>query len=459
MGSFRVLLRSAAFLLFLVRCWARHDEIFPVQREVTFDIEDIMKGDPLFAPRGFGRRLITEYPVQFPPGQPNSTNLEAICLNRDHRPLYPNSYFPSSGFGQLKRKAHAVNTIEAWFGVCCQGYQMREKEVTLCCVTQVWELGVDNFCKEASSVKDRLYHCCRKKGGDRLNCFQNDAPNPNYEATEVLPVTPLPSTENYEFDPSTCQRTEETAETVGGKKQKKPFPSSTPNIDINFPPGRPTATEIDSLCLYRKSRPLYNLKCLPRKGYGWLARQAKSVNRVEKRFKQCCRRKENVLTCADMKWREEMDRFCNEEKGAKVTFPCCEKTQGPERYDCFQAHAPQPRYDVEPFAGPAASAQEHSLSHVCDTHHFIKRKLPASFPLQVFVKQCCPLAPEEQSSCIQEKIEQMSQRLCSLRRPVFPKCCRIPSPQAPECFSTILMDAVTKASSVHRPKKKKCPLS
>lgn len=69
-----------------------------------------------------------------------------------------------------------------------------------------WELSVESFCEEDSAVKDRLYDCCRQTVSDRLNCFQKDAPNPNYEATEELPVLPLPSTAEFSFDPNTCQR-------------------------------------------------------------------------------------------------------------------------------------------------------------------------------------------------------------------------------------------------------------
>lgn len=80
---------------------------------------------------------------------------------------------------------------------------------------------------------------------------------------------------------------------------KKPLTSQKP--DISFPPGRPTADAIESLCHNPKLRPLYTVKCLPGVGYEWLARQAKAVNRIEKGFKQCCKKKRDVLNCADQK--------------------------------------------------------------------------------------------------------------------------------------------------------------
>lgn len=83
------------------------------------------------------------------------------------------------------------------------------------------------------------------------------------------------------------------------KKMKKPFTSQ--KVDINFPPGRPTADTIESLCNNQKLRPLYTVKCLPGSGFEQLARQAKSVNRIEKGFKQCCKKKQDALKCADQK--------------------------------------------------------------------------------------------------------------------------------------------------------------
>lgn len=71
--------------------------------------------------------------------------------------------------------------------------------------------------------------------------------------------------------------------------------------DIDFPPGRPTSSNIKLVCKLRKVRPRYVASCIPRGGYGWLARQSKSINRLERGLKRCCKEKENVLACADEK--------------------------------------------------------------------------------------------------------------------------------------------------------------
>ncbi|XP_074540484.1 extracellular matrix protein 1 isoform X2 [Halichoeres trimaculatus] len=499
MGSSRALVCSTAFVLVLF-CSASEDEHMFEQREVTFDLEKIMqefptqqrivpepedilteRGSsrpgilpprgrrPVFGPRSFGPPIL-DYPVQFPLSRPTSNKLQAICLHGDHRPRYPVSYFPASGFGQLKRRAGAVNIAESWFSTCCKGNQTWERDVTLCCVTQAWELFVQSFCVEDSSIKDAHYHCCKLTGSDRLNCFNNDAPKPNYEGTgelqtpshegaEELLMPTYPFTDSFSFDPNTCQRTVMTPYSVRAnrrKKMKKPLASQ--KVDINFPPGRPTEHVIEPLCSNLKLRPLYNIKCLPGSGYELVARQAKTINRIEKGFKQCCKRNRNILNCADGKWQDELDKFCRGENGEQVDFHCCSASEANDRYSCFQNISPDPHFNK------TSAAEELSLHSICNTHKIIKKKFPVGFPLKSFVHQCCPLAEQEKSTCFDEKLKKISGNLCSSKKPTPPavrRCCRKPSPQnAPECISNILMDGITKAANVLRQKKrKKCPLS
>ncbi|XP_029959512.1 extracellular matrix protein 1 isoform X2 [Salarias fasciatus] len=412
---------------------------------------------PGFSPRSFGGPPILEYPVQFPLGRPTSENLEAICLHGDHRPRYPDSYFPDSGFGQQRRRASAVNTAEAWFGTCCKGNQTWEKEVTLCCATQAWERSVDLFCQEDSSVKDRLYDCCRLSGQDRLSCFNNDAPKPNYDATELLPVQPLPSTANFTFDPSTCERTPVTqyrARANRAKQQKKPLTSM--KVDMNFPLGRPTAETVKSMCRSQKLRPFYNIRCLPAEGYELVARQARAINHLENGFKKCCKKKKGLLSCADQKWREELDKFCRSKNGEQVDFSCCSHEKGQDRYNCFQAISQDPFYNL------TSVAEEITLTKLCTTHKIIKKRFPVGIPLKTFVKKCCPLPEEEKTTCFMQKVVDTSKNLCSVKKPLpaVRRCCAVPSHETPHCISTILKDAVTKAADVLRQKmRKRCPLS
>ncbi|XP_047189385.1 extracellular matrix protein 1 [Scophthalmus maximus] len=437
---------------------------FPVEQVMVFPPEQIESHSGrggsrpnILTPRGSQPRIL-DYPVQFPLSRPTPDNLQAICHNGDRRPTYPVSYFPASGFGQQRRRASAVNNAESWFSTCCEGNQTWGMEGTLCCAKQAWELSVKSFCNEDSSVKDRLYHCCRLTDSDLLNCFNNDAPNPNYEPTEEIPLPPLPSTLVFVFDPNTCQRTVMTQYIVRGNREKKMMtPSTSKKIDINFPPGRPTADSIDSLCRNQNLRPLYNVKCLPGVGYEWLVRQAKTVNRMEKGFKQCCRKKQDVLNCADRKWSEELNKFCLVKKGGKVDFPCCSGDGANDRHNCFQNMSADPHYNM------TSATEQLSLGNICDTHKIIKKKFPLGFPLKGFVEQCCPLSEEDNTICFVQKLEEVSKSLCSSGKALplaLRRCCRMSSQETPQCISKILTDAITKATKVLRQKKKKrCPVS
>nr|XP_040021595.1 extracellular matrix protein 1-like isoform X1 [Gasterosteus aculeatus aculeatus] len=415
------------------------------------------KGRLRFGPRSFGGPPILDYEVQFPLGRPTSDNLRAICVNGDRRPSYPESYFPASGFGQQKRKASAVNKAESWFSTCCQGNQTWGTELTLCCATQAWELYIQSFCEEASSIKDRLYHCCKLSGNDELACFQNDAPNPNYEATEELPVPPLPSTGVFPFDPSTCLRTEMTLQSVQGQTRATEMKASAApqKVDMSFPPGRPTSDTIEALCRNQKRRPLYKTNCPMGARHEHLARQAKTINRIETGFKHCCKRKQAALDCADQKWREELDKYCVDKDGGRVDFRCCLSDVSDDRYNCFQEVSPDRHYNM------TSAPEELSLHKICDIPKILSKKLPAGFPLTSFVNQCCHLSEENKSACIQQKLAKVSE-MCSSRRTshqAVRRCCSTSSPESVQCFSKILMDAISKATNVSRQKKRKrCPL-
>ncbi|KAG7234208.1 hypothetical protein INR49_005527, partial [Caranx melampygus] len=393
MGSFWALICSTVWVL--VSLSSASNELPQIEQVEVFPEPFISEKDPpSFVPRSFPGPPVLDYPVLFPPSRPTANNLQAICLSGDRRPLYSDSYFPASGFGQQKHMAEAVNNLEAWYGKCCEDYQTGDSKRTLCCATQAWELTVENFCMKDLSVKRRWYHCCKMSGSERLNCFNSDAPNPNYEATEEIPLPPLPATESFIFDPLSCQRKSMAPHGVRASRRKQVTSSISQRVNINFPPGRPTADTIESLCDNQNQRPRYSVKCLPRMGYGWLVRQAKSINRMENGFKKCCKKKGDVLSCADQKWSEELNRFCRVQKAGEDGSQCCSSEGENERYTCFQNISPDPHYNV------TSATEELSLNKICDTHKIIKNRLP--------------------------------------------------SEETPQCISKILMDAITKATSVLR---------
>ncbi|KAK5862293.1 hypothetical protein PBY51_017704 [Eleginops maclovinus] len=487
MGSPATLACCTALVLVLLSSASKDGQDMG-QHEVTFDIDEIMQemiqpgrivlqkqselphpdpkrflgprvltprgGRPSFRPRSPGGIPWMEYPVEFPLGRPTSDNIHAICINGDHRPRYPDSYFPTSGYGKLKRMASSVNKLENLFSSCCGSNHTWGTEVTLCCAFKAWGFAIHSYCEEDSSIKDLQSECCKQRGSDRLNCFHNEATNPNYTATQELPVPQIPSTEDFDFSPLDCSWTITSKYVVRGARGYS-IHIKPPEKDFNFPPGRPSADNIESLCRDQKLRPLYKVNCLPNSGYELIARQAKTINRVEKGFKQCCKKKQGVLDCADQKWREELNRFCNK-NGKQVDFECCLDNVEDRKYTCLKTLSPDPYYNL------TSTAKELSLHNICDTHKIIKKKFPVGFPLNGFVKECCPLSEEEEKAlCFVQELDSVS-RLCSPGKaypPSLRHCCSIDSHEQLECISKILVNAITKATKASSEKKKKrCPL-
>lgn len=415
----------------------------PWQKEISAP-----EGQPSFRPRSFPPA--ENYPVQFPLGRPTLDNIQAICVHADHRPRYPPSYFPPSYFSKQKRMAAAVNNAESWFRTCCKGNQTWGTEGMLCCAIQAWQRSVELFCEEDSSVKDRLYPCCRETGINRLNCFNKDAPNPNYEPSEELPVDEVDPAEKFIFNRNYCPRNLMSPPSPRANRKKTELnPTTSQKIDISFPPGRPTAANIDSLCGNQRLRPLYTTKCLPRSGYELLAQQVKTINRLEKRFKQCCKKKKGALGCAEQKWREELNKYCLARNSGQVELSCC---QADDLYDCFQSISSDPLYNI------TAATEEPTLNKMCDTQS-INNRFPVSFQLKTL---CCPLPEEERSTCFAQKLEQISQNLCSSNKshnPVVRRCCKMTShEETTQCFSKNVMEAIAKATKKGQKKKKICPI-
>ncbi|KAL0172706.1 hypothetical protein M9458_033017, partial [Cirrhinus mrigala] len=73
-----------------------------------------------------------------------------------------------------------------------------------------------------------------------------------------------------------------------------PLTKQTEVPSISFPPG-------PNICTHHKIRPRYMPKCLPRTGYGWLVRQSKAINVLEREYNQCCKDKKGEQRCAEKK--------------------------------------------------------------------------------------------------------------------------------------------------------------
>ncbi|CAL1611131.1 unnamed protein product [Knipowitschia caucasica] len=424
-------------------------ESFMMQRELDlFEIlNDFEKTpNPGFSPRASRPHpLIREmkYHVEFPLARPTAENLRSICLHGAHRPRYPASYFPTHGFGVHKREADAVNTLEAWFEKCCRLHNQTE-EALLCCATQSWEKSINHFCKVGFALKTTHFHCCKVNRSERFPCFDSSSPNPDYSPTEDSPVQPVPPKVKFNFDHSSCSGTAVTPHSIRGQNKGK-SPAAPLKVDLEFPLSAPTESNVQSICGNLKQLPHYNMKCF--KGQGLAALQARSTNSLKKRFKLCCRGKESPLPCTKLSWEEEMTRFCDGCKHQRIDFPCCE---GGVELNCFKNMSSNLDYNYTLSTGL-------SLSDVCDTHKIITKKFSGKVPLKSVVSKCCDLSPSERNACVLQSVEELFVEICSSRnsppKPVQ-RCCRLLSA---ECFNKVLMNAITKATSSTKQRKKKCP--
>ncbi|XP_030640436.1 extracellular matrix protein 1 [Chanos chanos] len=451
------------------------------QREITHEIPlDVLRALGIhgsspsgsvqshgFSPRGpspFRPRSMGPY-VPFPPGRPTPDNLLAICRYGNRRPRYTRESLPQNGFGHLTRQADAINRAELWYGGCCQGNSSHGDEGTLCCAEQAWKQSLSAFCEEEFSIKTRHYHCCKERTEQaKWECFSRDAPNPSYQADAHVPqlsqmsqITIIPQDLSFKWNPNVCPKYESVLSLRSLKR------GGNKVVDIDFPPGRPDASNIEHVCGGRKTRPLYLVKCLPRRGYGWLARQSKAMNRMERQFKLCCKDSADKLTCAEQKWREVMDMFCQEEeKATGPEFECCKQVQGEERYACFSARAPQPAYFRQEMVLSVQSTPQ-SPAMLCNTHRNIKKRSLLPFPVNKIVRSCCHPAGNRKSACVVEKLDSMQQAMCSGREPlpaqVDASCCQKNQEDSPKCLTEMVMRAIAKATESKGFRKRKCALS
>ncbi|XP_061787296.1 extracellular matrix protein 1 [Nerophis lumbriciformis] len=142
--------------------------------------------------------------VPFPPAQPTSENLAAICHQGQGRPRYPDSIFPRSGNSNLRRRGKAINRLEQWFTSCCLEGGEDPNATILCCTRQAWKQALSKFCIEEISIMTATYECCKKQGDERWACFDSDLPNPDYSATPDYTAPTIPEEPGFTFGENSC---------------------------------------------------------------------------------------------------------------------------------------------------------------------------------------------------------------------------------------------------------------
>lgn len=176
--------------------------------------------------------------LSFPPARPSVNNLKAACLYGSGRPRYPASFFPSSSYAYARRAGKAVNRLESWLGQCCYGRLARGAAQILCCAEQAvstqhkkhvlskshfttalitrissemyfylcrqWETALAHFCIEEYSTKTLAHECCEKKGKERWNCFERQAPNPSYKPLSGYIAPIIKPDRIFTWKPNAC---------------------------------------------------------------------------------------------------------------------------------------------------------------------------------------------------------------------------------------------------------------
>nr|XP_034954603.1 extracellular matrix protein 1 [Zootoca vivipara] len=368
---------------------------------------------------------------EFPPAQPDISNIGNICNEGRKKLFYGPWNLPQTGFGHLSRQGDALNSMEDGLGQCCQ---LSDREKLPCCQS-VWSDVLEQFCDKELSIKTRPYHCCKLEGASRDRCFDDESlfPNYNFKSSDGQgPSQPVACS-----DPSRCIPLEQ----VNPPKL----------LQVTFPPGEPTSANIKNICKLRKFRPTFPASIFPRSRFGWLVRRAQAVNRLENAFRKCCRKED--AGCAHKGWENVMTQYCKQEFSVK-TRPhfCCKVPAGEARYGCFARLAPYPAYDQEIQQVNLGQVTPDLLDSLCGQFTLLtkQRNIPAL--VQNITEPCCKLQGNERTQCAEDVKSQFIVALCSSQKKTWkdPKeCCpQLEGEARSNCFNVNYLNNVSIASSV-----------
>lgn len=231
-----------------------------------------------------------------------------------------------------------------------------------------------------------------------------------------------------------------------------------------FPPGRPSADNLNQICLPDRQPVLYGPWNLPQTGYSHLSRQGETLNLLETGYSRCCRCQSTThrLECAKLVWENSMTQFCEAEFSVKTRpYSCC-KQQGEARFTCFQEGALRPHYQLQAYPShqpgisvglevpfPPGLPTLDNVNNICHLKRlrYMPRNLPATdtierqlqvlMQLEVEFQRCCRQGNDH--TCARKAWEDALDRYCDQEQAVkthHHMCCHYPpSPIRDECFA------------------------
>ncbi|KAG8147019.1 hypothetical protein E2320_014083 [Naja naja] len=213
-----------------------------------------------------------------------------------------------------------------------------------------------------------------------------------------------------------------------------------------FPPGRPSLSNLGALCSAQRKKPSYGPWNLPQTSFSHLVRQGEALNQLELQFTRCCQLDEDQkLPCASNEWEKCLARYCKQEFSTKtLPFHCCRAGDREARLSCFSRQAPFPKFEglqtpSPPTASPGFPSLLAFLNPECGIPPFVllSRK-PSPALVQNITESCCKLPESERTLCAQGVKSQFITAFCSSQRRSWrdPQRCCVQTEEATrnDCF-------------------------